>query len=297
MPAEVRPAAARADDHVGLLLARRRQLLLGLQADHRLVQEDVVEHRPEGVVGVGPAGGVGHRVADGGAERAGRRRVGHRRRLHLAAPRLDHHPPVGLLLERRAHHVDLALQVEEGAGEGQGAPPLAGAGLGGQAGGAVLLVVEGLGDGGVGLVRPRRRHRLVLVVDPGRGAEEGFEAAGPHEGRRPPHAEDVEDLARDVDPRLGGDLLADEGHREQGGQVVGADGLAGAGVERGLQRRGDVGGDVEPRRRDAVGREEPAAGAGNGRVGDGHAVSPRRVRRAAAGSGAVTNCSPTRMAS
>jgi hypothetical protein len=49
--AEVRAAADAADDDVGLLAG---QLHLGdrLLADDRLVQQDVVEHRPERVVGV-----------------------------------------------------------------------------------------------------------------------------------------------------------------------------------------------------------------------------------------------------
>ena len=66
---QVRTAAAGADDHVGQALAGLLQLLLGLQADDRLVQQHVVEHRAEGVVGVGVGGGVLHRLADGDAER------------------------------------------------------------------------------------------------------------------------------------------------------------------------------------------------------------------------------------
>ena len=71
MPAEVRAAAAAADHDVGPLLAGQGQLLLGLEADHRLVQQHVVEHRPERVVGVLTARRVAHRVADRVPERAG----------------------------------------------------------------------------------------------------------------------------------------------------------------------------------------------------------------------------------
>ena len=46
-PPEVRSPAAAGDDDVGALLARQRELLLCLQADHRLVQEDVIEHRAQ----------------------------------------------------------------------------------------------------------------------------------------------------------------------------------------------------------------------------------------------------------
>ena len=45
----------------------------------------------------------------------------------------------------------------------------------------------------------------------------------------------IEHLARHVDPRLGADLLADQRHREQRGEVVGTDRLAGPGVQRGLR--------------------------------------------------------------
>ena len=48
---EVGATTHAADDHVGVG-ARHLHLLLGLFTDHRLVKQDVVEHRPEGVVGV-----------------------------------------------------------------------------------------------------------------------------------------------------------------------------------------------------------------------------------------------------
>ena len=50
-PSEVRPAADAADDHVRVL-ARDFHLLERLLADDRLVQQHVVEHRPERVVRV-----------------------------------------------------------------------------------------------------------------------------------------------------------------------------------------------------------------------------------------------------
>ena len=58
------------------------------------------------------------------------RRIVDRRRHHRRAPRLHQHPAVRLLLVRRAHHVDLALEVELRARERQRRAPLAGAGLG-----------------------------------------------------------------------------------------------------------------------------------------------------------------------
>ena len=74
---------------------------------------------------------------------------------------------------------------KSGAGEGQGAAPLPGARLGREAGHALLLVVEGLGQRGVGLVAARRAAALVLVVDVGRGIERLLEPVGPVERARP----------------------------------------------------------------------------------------------------------------
>src|ERR1019366_9884941 len=102
------------------------------------------------------------------------------------------------LLVRGPHHVDLAGEPEERAGEGEGAPPLAGTRLRGDALDPLLAVVVGLGNGGVGLVRAGRGDGLVLVVDPRRGVERLLEAAGTNQGSRAPEAEDVEDRARDV---------------------------------------------------------------------------------------------------
>ncbi len=72
---EVRAAAAAAEHDVGRRLARERELLLGLEPDDRLVQQHVVEHRPERVVRVVAAHRVAHRVGDREPERAGVTRV------------------------------------------------------------------------------------------------------------------------------------------------------------------------------------------------------------------------------
>jgi hypothetical protein len=112
-PAEVGPAAGAADDDVGRL-AERRQLLQALLPDDGLVEQDVVEHAAQAVLGVGAGGRHLHRLGDGNPEaaRAGRVRLKdplaglrrrRRRRVHLGAPRLHHQPPVRLLVERRAH--------------------------------------------------------------------------------------------------------------------------------------------------------------------------------------------------
>ena len=69
-PREVRAAAGAPDEHVRLL-AGHLHLEDRLLADHRLVEQDVVEDRPEGVLGVVAGRGVLHRLADREAEGAG----------------------------------------------------------------------------------------------------------------------------------------------------------------------------------------------------------------------------------
>jgi hypothetical protein len=121
------------------------QLLLGLQADDGLVQHDVVEHAAQGVAGLAGRsvtaasmaslmamprlpGVSGSWPGSGGPALVSVLGLA----THLAAPGLHHQLAEGLLVEADAHHEHLALQAEQGAGERQGAAPLAGAGLGGQ---------------------------------------------------------------------------------------------------------------------------------------------------------------------
>ena len=66
---EIAPAAHAADDHVGAV-AGQLELLLGFQADDRLVQHDVVEHAAQGVLGVRVADGGLDGLADGDAQAA-----------------------------------------------------------------------------------------------------------------------------------------------------------------------------------------------------------------------------------
>ena len=106
----------------------------------------------------------------------GRIRVGRRARHDLAPPCADHRAPVGLLVVGRPHHVDLALEPEQLAGERQRRAPLAGAGLGGEPCDPLLAVVEGLGHRRVRLVAARRAHALVLVEDAAGGPERLLQA-------------------------------------------------------------------------------------------------------------------------
>ena len=214
----------------------------------------MVEDGAQGVVGVVLSSGVLRRLRDGDAE--GARRIGilledgppslgiaGGRGDDLGAPGLHHHAPIGLLLVGDLHHVDLELYVEEVAGHSQGAAPLAGAGLRGQPLYAGLLVVVGLGDGGVGLVRAGGGDAFVLVVDAGGGVQRLLQPVGPVQGRGPPELVDLPHLVRDADEALCAHLLLDEGHGEEGRQRLGADGLVGGGVD-GRRQRSARGGQI-----------------------------------------------------
>src|SRR5450756_2952674 len=95
-----------------------------------------------------------HGLADGDAEAAERLRVLGQHGApgvglvagagyHVGAPELHHAAPIGLLVVAHLDHVDHALEAEHLAGHAERAAPLAGAGLGGEARGAVDLVVVG----------------------------------------------------------------------------------------------------------------------------------------------------------
>ena len=196
-PGEVAAAAHAADDHVGKVPGQL-QLLLRLQADDRLVQHDVVQHAAERVLGVVAGDGRLDRLADGDAQAAGAIRDPAARicrpalvsseglGVDLGAPDVHHRAAVGLLLVADLDHEDLALHVEQRAGEGQRGAPLAGPGLGGQAVDAFHLVVVRLGHGRVRLVAARRAVAFVLEVDPGRRLQRLFQVRRPHQRRRPP---------------------------------------------------------------------------------------------------------------
>ena len=158
----------------------------------------------------------------------GQRRAGH----DLRAVGLHQDPPVRLLVVARADHVDLDLEPEERAGEGERAAPLPGAGLGRDALDARFLVVEGLRDGGVRLVAAGRADALVLVVDVGRRIERLLEAVRPVERAGPVQAVGVADLLGDLDLALAADLLADQAIGKSGARSSGPIGCVRARMER-----------------------------------------------------------------
>ena len=104
------------------------------------------------------------------------------------------------------------------------------------------------------------------------GAERLLEPERAVERRRPPEAVDVADGVGNRDLRVRRDLLEDQVHREERREVVGADGLAGAGMQNRLRPVRHVGRDVVP----ALG--DRALGQGDLRLGHARRGYPARVR-------------------
>ena len=195
-PGEIRAAAGAADHHVGPE-AGHLHLLERLDADHRLVDEHVVEHAAERIIGVGVLGGDFDRLGNGDAEAAGRVRrlgenglagVGFLARAGDAGGAVGFHQraPVGLLVVAHLDHEDFDFEAEHLPGEGERRAPLPGAGLGRQLGDAGFLVVEGLRHRGVRLVAARRRDALVFVENARRRIEQTVPAGA--RGRAAPDA-------------------------------------------------------------------------------------------------------------
>jgi len=256
-------AAAGAPDHNVGVVVGQGHLQQRFLADHRLMQQDVVEHTAQAVLGVGVPGGDLHRLADGNAQAAGA--VGVLRQdvapgvgqgggagVNLRAEAFHQDAAVGLLVVADLDHEDLDLDPEHGPGHRQRRSPLACAGFGGDLADAFLAVVVGLGDGRVGLVAAHRADALVFVVDAGRGIQRLLQPPGAEQWRWPPQAVDVPHRLRDFDVALGADFLLDQGHWKERGQVVGADRLARAGMQDGGGRHGQVGDDVVPCPRELV---------------------------------------------
>ena len=188
--------------------------------------------RADRVVGVVPPRSVAEGVNDCGAEGSGMRGVVDPRGCHAGSPRLHQHPAVGLLLERRSDHEHHAFEAVQGGGERQRPAPLACTGLGGQPGHPPGLVVVGLGYRGIGFEGARGCHGPVLAVHAGRGAQRLLEAGRPYERGWTPPFEHVEDGPWNVDRGLRRRLLRDDGHQEERGEVLGADGIVRARVQR-----------------------------------------------------------------
>ena len=166
--------------------------------------------------------------------------------VDLGAPGVHERAAVGFLVVGDFDHVNGALDAEHLAGHGEGGTPLSGAGFGGESFDAGLFVVVGLSDGGVGFVGAGRAGTFVFVVDVGGCVEGLFESYGAAEGRGTPEGVDLADFFGDRDSAFLRDFLFDDAHGEDGGEVLWAAGLLGAGVQRRGERGRQVGEDVVP---------------------------------------------------
>ncbi|OLN24419.1 hypothetical protein DVDV_4257 [Desulfovibrio sp. DV] len=253
-------AAADATDQIVWPVPGHGQLLFHLKADDGLVVQNMVEHAAQGVLGVVMGGGVFHGLGDGQSKGPGAVGVFGQhgpagpgvfrgRGKDLSAVGIDENAAIGLLVVAHLDHVDRAFHAHHGTGKGQGRAPLAGSGLGSQAFHALGLVVISLGDGGIGLVRPGRRDRLVFIINLAFDPKRLFQALGPHQRRRTIEAINVEHRLGDGQPAGGRHFLLDDGLGENDFELLGTDGLFGLGIERRGQGCGQVRQSVIPLRR------------------------------------------------
>ena len=254
---EVGASSEASDDDIGIL-AGHLHLLLGLKADDGLVQPHVVEHGAEGILTVGRGGGQLYGLGDGGAERSAVGGVlgedvlagagGHRgRAFYHGAEGAHDGGAVGLLLHSDLHLIYGAVEAVDLGSIREGCAPLSGTGLGGHVGGALLLGVVALGQGGVDLMRTQGVGGLVLEIDVCGGAECLFEGVGAHQGCGAVVLVLVEHVLGNVYPAvLGVELLHAAFAWEDVCQVIDAQGLLGSRVDGRHGLVGHVGLDVVP---------------------------------------------------
>ena len=88
---------------------------------------------------------------------------------------------------------------------------------------AFLLVVPGLRDGGVELVRAGRANAFIFVINARRRIESLLKPAGANKRRRTPLRVNLPHLSGNLDLALGADFLKNQRHGKQRSQIVGAD--------------------------------------------------------------------------
>ena len=204
------------------------------------MQQHVVEHRAQRVVGVLARGRYLDRLRDGDPERSrgmcllGAPGAGQRARgsVHRRPPGLHHRSPIRLLVIGGADHEHLALEPEQGAGESKCGAPLACPCLRGETLDAGARILVGLGYGRVWLMRASGREPLVLVVDTRRCAQLALEAPGAEQRRGAPQLVRLAHLLGNRDLGLGRDLLFDECKGKDRRQVARTGGLEGLRVQR-----------------------------------------------------------------
>ena len=222
------------------------------------MQQHVVEHAAERILGVRVLRRNLHGFRDRHTERTGRIRVFGQHRAphggfvagaggHRRAERLHQRAAVGLLVVAHPHHENFASEAKEIAGHRQRRSPLARAGFRDQQLHALGLVIEGLCNRRIGLVRTRRAHALVFVIDACGSIQNAFEPPRAEERRGAPLLVNFAHRIRDGDVALCGDFLRDDRVGEQRGEVGGRDRLMSAGVQNGCRCVMQIGCDIIPR--------------------------------------------------
>ena len=179
---QVGAATSAAEDVVGLFFSELLELEEGFFTDDGLVEHYVVEHGAQGVVGFLVAEGYFDGFGDGHAEGSGGARelfvhgaagfgVHGGGAVAASSVEVHEHAAVGLGFVGGADLPHLNVNVEHGARVAEGGSPLTSTRLGGEVLDAFDLVVVGLRQSGVGLVRADGAHTFVLVVDAGRSAK------------------------------------------------------------------------------------------------------------------------------
>ena len=260
---EVRTTAGATDDEVGLH-AELVECSLGFETDHGLVQQHLVQHGTENVAVTRLLHGGFHGFRNGAAEATrGAREFGvdlladfgghGRRRGDACTVGAHHFAAERLLFVGNLHHIDLAVQSEEGGGHGKCRAPLACTRFGGHALETLLLGVVGLRNGGVELVATAGVVAFELVVDVRRGAKRLFQEVGADERGGAVHLVESQDVFGNFE--VGGivvEFLLDELVAEHGLQVFESHGLAGTRVQERCGLFLHVGTDVVPCLREFV---------------------------------------------
>ena len=240
---QVGAAAGTTDNHVRLdpVLV---QCGLGLQADHGLVQNHLIEYAPEDIAVAGGRNCHFDRFGDGAAERASGSRMcrqdlpPHLRGLgwggyHRCAVGAHHLTAEGLLLIAHLDHVHLAVQAEIAAGHGKRGAPLARSGLCSDALQALLLCIISLGNGGIQLMAAAGVVSFKLVVNLRRGLELFFQAIRPDQRRGTIHLIKIPDLLRNLDISVFViQFLPHQFLAEYSAELFGRHGLMGTGIEQ-----------------------------------------------------------------
>src|ERR1700688_1197183 len=198
------------------------------------MKQHVVENRPERVVGVGTRRRLFNRLRDSDSKRARRLRLeiqdpSSRARPptraceHPGAPRLHHRSPKRLLLIAHPHHVHANLDAKHLPRHRERTTPLTRAGLSNESANSGKMVVVGLRDSSVRLMRTGRAHTLILVVDARRSPERFLQTSRAVKRSRTPTAIDLAHRLGNRNPSLSRNFLLDDRVRKDCCERVGTD--------------------------------------------------------------------------